>query len=116
MKDNLGGAIWRLAIFLTVCVFGIFAMYAVFGQLRFQSEKTYNALFTNVTGLEINQFVRIAGVEVGKVTNISIEPDTTARVEFSADDSVVLTQGSPRGDPVRQPDRWSVHGARGWGR
>jgi phospholipid/cholesterol/gamma-HCH transport system substrate-binding protein len=94
VKDNLGGAIWRLAIFMTVCVLGIFAMFAVFGQLRFQSEKPYRALFTNVTGLEVDQFVRIAGVEVGKVTNITIQPDTSALVEFNADDSVVLTQGT----------------------
>ncbi|MGZ5393038.1 MAG: MCE family protein, partial [Mycobacterium sp.] len=94
MKDNLGGAIWRLAIFLVVCIFGIFSMYAVFGQLRFQSEKTYFALFTNVTGLEPENFVRIAGVEVGKVKKIEITDDTTARVEFYTDDSVVLTQGS----------------------
>ncbi len=94
MKDNLGGAIWRLAIFMTVCVLAIFAMFAIFGQLRFQSEKTYRALFTNVTGLEVDQFVRIAGVEVGKVKNVTIQPDTTALVEFNADDSVVLTKGS----------------------
>jgi phospholipid/cholesterol/gamma-HCH transport system substrate-binding protein len=94
VKDNLGGAIWRLAIFMTVCVLAIFAMFAIFGQLRFQSEKTYRALFTNVTGLEVDQFVRIAGVEVGKVKNVTIQPDTTALVEFNADDSVVLTKGS----------------------
>jgi phospholipid/cholesterol/gamma-HCH transport system substrate-binding protein len=94
VKDNLGGAVWRLAIFLTVCAFGIFAIFAIFGQIRFQSEKTYRALFTNVTGLEVDQFVRIAGVEVGKVKHIAIQPDTTALVDFGADDSVVLTQGS----------------------
>ncbi|MBJ7336343.1 MAG: MCE family protein [Mycolicibacterium sp.] len=79
---------------MTVCAFGIFALFAIFGQLRFQPEKTYRALFTNVTGLEVDQFVRIAGVEVGKVKNVSIQPDTTALVEFNADDSVVLTQGT----------------------
>jgi phospholipid/cholesterol/gamma-HCH transport system substrate-binding protein len=94
VKDNLGGAIWRLAIFLAVCSFGIFSMFAIFGQLRFQSEKTYNAQFTNVSGLKASDFVRIAGVEVGKVKNIKIEDDTTALVEFTADDSVVLTEGS----------------------
>jgi len=94
VRDNLGGAIWRLAIFLIVCAFGIFSMFAIFAQLRFQDEKTYNAQFVNVTGLEIGQFVRIAGVEVGKVKNITIQPDTTALVEFSADDSVVLTEGT----------------------
>ena len=52
------------------------------------------AEFTNVTGLEDGDFVRIAGVEVGKVKNVSIQPDTTALVEFTADRSVVLTEGS----------------------
>ncbi|BBZ59129.1 virulence factor Mce family protein [Mycolicibacterium monacense] len=94
MKDNLGGAIWRLAIFMVVCLFGMFAMFAIFAQLRFQSERTYRAVFTNVSGLEADQFVRIAGVEVGKVKAISIQPDTTVLVEFSADDTVVLTEGT----------------------
>ena len=78
-----------------MCLLGVFALYAVFGQLRF-GEKTnaYNAEFTNVTGLENGDFVRIAGVEVGKVNNISIQPDTTALVEFTADESVVLTEGN----------------------
>ena len=33
-------------------------------------------------------------MEVGKVKKISINRDATVRVEFSADDSVVLTEGS----------------------
>ncbi|OCB46274.1 mammalian cell entry protein, partial [Mycobacterium malmoense] len=36
----------------------------------------------------------IAGVEVGKVRKISIQDDGTAVVDFSADDTVVLTEGS----------------------
>ena len=47
-----------------------------------------------MTGLEVGDFVRIAGVEVGKVKKVAIQPDTTALVEFSADASVVLTEGS----------------------
>jgi phospholipid/cholesterol/gamma-HCH transport system substrate-binding protein len=94
MRDNLGGAVWRLTIFLIVCGLGLFALLAIFAQLRFQAEKTYSAEFTNVSGLINGDFVRIAGVEVGKVKKISIKPDTTALVEFSADDSVVLTEGS----------------------
>jgi phospholipid/cholesterol/gamma-HCH transport system substrate-binding protein len=89
----LGPAAWRLAIFTVVCLMGMFALFAVFAQLRFQREQTYRAEFTNVSGLEEGQFVRIAGVEVGKVKHIAIEPDTTVAVDFTADDSVVLTEG-----------------------
>ncbi|CDO31122.1 MCE family protein [Mycolicibacterium porcinum] len=94
MKDNLRGALWRLAAFGAVCMFGIFAMYAVFGQMRFQKEQTFNAEFTDVSGLQSGNFVRIAGVEVGKVKDIRLKPDTTAVVKFATDDTVVLTEGT----------------------
>lgn len=94
MKENLRGVLWRVAIFLVVCVMGIFAIVAVFGQLRFDDEDTYNALFTNVSGLKDGNFVRVAGVEVGKVKTITVRDDTTVDVEFAVDKSVVLTEGN----------------------
>jgi len=95
MRENLRSVIVRLAIFLVVCLLGVFGLYAVFGQLRFgEKTHTYRAAFSNVTGLETNDFVRIAGVEVGQVKKVAIQPDTTAMVEFTADQSVVLTEGS----------------------
>ena len=69
-------------------------MMMIFAELRFQGEKTYRALFTDVSGLAQNDFVRIAGVEVGKVKKISIEPSSIVAVEFSADDSVTLSEGT----------------------
>ena len=91
---NLRGAAWRLGIFLAVCLLGAFVLVTVFGQFRFQAGKNYFAAFTNVSGLKDGDIVRIAGVEVGKVQKISVNRDATVRVEFSADDSVVLTEGS----------------------
>ena len=74
MTANWRSAAVRLGIFLAVCLVGVFALYAVFGQLRFgEKANTYKAEFLNVTGLENGDFVRIAGVEVGKVKNISIQ-------------------------------------------
>jgi phospholipid/cholesterol/gamma-HCH transport system substrate-binding protein len=94
VRDQLAGVIWRLSAFVIVCVLGIVALLMVFAQLRFQDERTYRAEFTDVTGLSGGNFVRIAGVEVGKVKNITIEPNSLVIVEFSADDSVVLTEGT----------------------
>jgi phospholipid/cholesterol/gamma-HCH transport system substrate-binding protein len=93
VKDNLGGAIWRLTIFVVVCLLGMFALFAVFGQLRFEKEHDYRAQFANVTGLKGGDFVRIAGVEVGKVQDIAVNDDGTLTVDFTADDTVVLTEG-----------------------
>jgi phospholipid/cholesterol/gamma-HCH transport system substrate-binding protein len=94
VRDNLFSAVWRLGVFLIVCAVGAFALFAIFAQLRFAGGKTYNAQFTNVSGLKNGDFVRIAGVEVGKVEKISIDRDSTVLVKFSADDSVVLTKGT----------------------
>ncbi len=94
MKENLRGAILRVGVFLAVCTLGLLAMLAVFAQLRFETEKTYTAEFHTVSGLENGNFVRIAGVEVGKVRNITIRDDGIALVDFGIDASVALTEGS----------------------
>jgi phospholipid/cholesterol/gamma-HCH transport system substrate-binding protein len=94
MPTKLRGELWRLGVYATVCLVGILLIFATFAQLRFEKAVTYAAVFTNVTGLQNGNFVRIAGVEVGKVKNISVQHDATVRVEFSVDDSVVLTEGN----------------------
>jgi phospholipid/cholesterol/gamma-HCH transport system substrate-binding protein len=94
VREKLGGVIWRLGIFVVVCLLGTFALLTLFAQLRFQKETSYRADFTNVSGLQAGDFVRIAGVEVGKVQNITLNDQRLAVVEFTADDSVVLTEGS----------------------
>ena len=94
MRDNLSGAVARLAVFVVVCLLGMFALLAIYAQFRFDTGRTYTAIFSNVSGLANGNFVRVAGVEVGKVTHISVTSDNTASVQFSANDSAVLTEGS----------------------
>ncbi|MGB3483155.1 MAG: MCE family protein [Mycobacterium sp.] len=94
MKTELAGVIWRLGAFLSMCGLGTFVLVMVFAQLRFGDEVAYRAEFVNVSGLERGNFVRIAGVEVGKVKGISVNPESRAVVEFAIDDSVILTEGS----------------------
>ncbi|GAB7142379.1 virulence factor Mce family protein [Mycobacterium riyadhense] len=94
MRENLRGVLVRLAVFLTVCLLTAVLLVAVFGEVRFGEGKTYYAEFANVSNLRQGKLVRIAGVEVGKVEKISINPDATVRVEFTADNSVILTEGT----------------------
>jgi len=95
MRENFRGTVWRLSAFVAVCVLGGFALVMVFGQLRVSgSEQTYKAVFSTVSGMSGGNFVRIAGVEVGKVKHISINKDGNAVVEFAVDDSVVLTDAT----------------------
>jgi phospholipid/cholesterol/gamma-HCH transport system substrate-binding protein len=45
-----------------------------------------------VNGVRHGNFVRVAGVEVGKVSKITVNPDATVRVKFGADPTVALTE------------------------
>ena len=94
MRQSLIGTLWRVGAFLAVCTLGIVAIIAIYGQLRYQPEKTYNAVFSSVSGLKDGNFVRVAGVEVGKVKKITLREDATVNVEFAADTSVLLTEGT----------------------
>ncbi|MGI9164059.1 MAG: MCE family protein [Mycobacterium sp.] len=94
MKRNVIAAAWRFAVFAAVCLVGGFALLSIFAQFRFGQETPYRARFTNISGLTTGDFVRIAGVEVGKVKKITFEPDATLTVDFGTEKSVVLTEGS----------------------
>jgi phospholipid/cholesterol/gamma-HCH transport system substrate-binding protein len=94
MRSDLPGVVARLGVFTAVCAAGTFALIMVFAQLRFAPATTYKATFVNVSGLAEGQFVRVAGVEVGKVGRIVVDDDNTATVEFTADGSVPLTEGT----------------------
>jgi phospholipid/cholesterol/gamma-HCH transport system substrate-binding protein len=91
---SLRGTLIRVVIFLMLCTLGWFVMVATFGELRFGGESKYRAVFANVSGLQTGDFVRIAGVEVGKVEKLEVQDDSTVVVEFAADNSVVLTEGN----------------------
>ena len=94
MRATWRGAIWRLGIFLTVCLLGVFALFAVFAQLRFEKAKDYQAEFTNVSGLEARRFRPHRRCR-GRQGQRSAQPGRQhGLVEFTADDSVVLTEGS----------------------
>lgn len=94
MRDDLTGAVWRLGVFVVVCALGAAALLMVFAQLRFQDENVYRAEFIDVSSLAEGDFVRIAGVEVGKVKKITIVSDSLVAVDFTADNTVVLTDGT----------------------
>jgi phospholipid/cholesterol/gamma-HCH transport system substrate-binding protein len=94
MRKRTIRALTRVALFTAVCLVFVFALVTVFGQFRFDSRATYNATFTNVSGLKGGNFVRIAGVEVGKVKSMTLHKDGTVNVEFSVDKNLVLTEGT----------------------
>src|SRR5258708_23723574 len=93
MRGSLAGTLWRLAIFMVICLLALFFLLASLAQLRFDSQQTYRAVFSNVTGLKDGNFVRIGGVEGGKIRKISLRDDATVTVAFAADNPVALPDG-----------------------
>ncbi len=94
MRRKLSGTITRVALFTTVCLVFTITLIAVFGQLRFEDRTGYQAVFTNISGLKSGNFVRIAGVEVGKVGDLTLHRDGTVSVGFAVEKGVRLTEGT----------------------
>ncbi len=88
------GAIARVVAFTVVSLAFVFVLVTVFGQFRFDSRTSYSAVFSNVSGLKGGNFVRIAGVEVGKVSDLKLEKDGTVHVDFAIDQGLRLTEGT----------------------
>ncbi|GBG40124.1 MCE family protein [Mycobacterium montefiorense] len=94
MRRKLSSIIARVAIFTVVCLLFTFTLVAVFGQLRFEDRTDYSAVFTNISGLKSGNFVRIAGVEVGKVGDLDLHRDGTVTVGFAIDRGIRLSEGT----------------------
>lgn len=84
----------RVVLFTAMCLVFTFVLVTVFGQFRFDTRATYHAVFVNVSGLKGGNFVRIAGVEVGKVREMTLQRDGTVSVEFDVDQNLPLTEGT----------------------
>jgi phospholipid/cholesterol/gamma-HCH transport system substrate-binding protein len=94
VRTTYRAALWRLGAFTTACAAVLFVLVVVFGQVRFDDSANYKADFNNIGGLETGNFVRIAGVEVGKVSKVSLLPDSKVRIQFDLDHRVVLTRAT----------------------
>jgi phospholipid/cholesterol/gamma-HCH transport system substrate-binding protein len=94
VRGNIRGTIARVAVYTAMSLALTFALVVVFGELRFDTRAPYHAEFTNISGLKSGNFVRIAGVEVGKVTGLSLHRDGTVTVDFAIDRSLTLTEGT----------------------
>ena len=62
----------KLIIFLVITAIFTYILGATIANSSYGATKTYSADFSDVTGLQLGDDVRIAGVRVGTVTNIEI--------------------------------------------
>ncbi len=80
----------KVSVFTVVMLLVSAGLVVVFGDFRFGSEGTYHATFTDVSRLKAGQKVRIAGVPVGVVQGISLNPDNSIDVKFGVDKRYTL--------------------------
>jgi phospholipid/cholesterol/gamma-HCH transport system substrate-binding protein len=83
MKGNrtlLNVGIFTVAMLLVAAM-----LVVVFGEFRFSSESKYHATFLDASRLKAGQDVRIAGVPVGSVGAVTLNPDNTVDVAFEVD-------------------------------
>ncbi|BBY75249.1 mammalian cell entry protein [Mycolicibacterium parafortuitum] len=79
-----------VSVFTVVMLVVAAALIVVFGEFRFASEDKYHAKFENASRLKAGQDVRIAGVPVGTVEGLKLNPDNSVDVEFTVNDRYQL--------------------------
>lgn len=80
----------KVSVFTATMLLVAAGLVVVFGDFRFGPESTYHATFTDVSRLKSGQKVRIAGVPVGAVSDVKINPDNTIDVTFGIDQRYAL--------------------------
>jgi phospholipid/cholesterol/gamma-HCH transport system substrate-binding protein len=82
-----------LALVLVTAMMGA-VLVVIFDNLQFQPQHTYRALFTDVSGLAAGDDVSAAGVVVGRVDSLTLQPDNEVLVTFTASDAVPVTRST----------------------
>lgn len=86
------GDLVKLILFLVAAGLMASYVYVIQGGVRDGERSDYRAAFTDVSGLEVGDEVRVAGVHVGKVQSIKIRPDSSVIVGFNLLDTIEPTR------------------------
>ena len=88
------GTLLKFTTFAVVMVVLTAFLFVIFGQVRTGTTNGYSAVFTDASRLKTGNTVRVAGIRVGTVRDVSLQADRTVLVKFDADRNVVLTTGT----------------------
>ena len=100
LRGRSGRQLVKLGVYSVVCLAVLAGLVARIGNVDFFADRTaYSAAMPDVTGLQVNDAVKVAGVDVGKVTGMEIHRGQ-AVVSFQIDPDVRLT------DQTRVGVRW----------
>jgi phospholipid/cholesterol/gamma-HCH transport system substrate-binding protein len=77
----------KLGSFVVVMLLVFTALVVVFSKYRSGSTNEYTAVFTSASALKSGSSVEIAGVEVGSVSEVSLDRDNQAVIRFTVGDT-----------------------------
>jgi phospholipid/cholesterol/gamma-HCH transport system substrate-binding protein len=80
----------KVGIFTVTMLLVAVGLVVIFGEFRFGPSYTYHANFIDATRLKGGQKVRIAGVPVGSVKDVKLNPNNTVDVAFTVDKRYTL--------------------------
>lgn len=84
----------KFGTFATVMVMLTAALFAIFGDYQGGSTAAYSAVFVDASDLHTGNSVRVAGIRVGTVRKVALQADKKVVVNFDADRTVKLTNGT----------------------
>lgn len=90
LDKKTSGDLVRLLIFVLTTTLATGVLVATIGNLSFGAKREYQAIFTDATGVNVGDDIRIAGVKVGTVRGVEIVDDVRAEVTFQVDETVEL--------------------------
>lgn len=93
-RDNalaVTGPLIKTIIFAVVGFVILAVLWIQFGQIQFNSSKTYSAIFTTSAGMQPASSVTANGVQVGRVDSVELYHNNEAKVVFTVDASLPLS-------------------------
>jgi phospholipid/cholesterol/gamma-HCH transport system substrate-binding protein len=88
------GAFVKLVIFIVATTMATGVLVVLIGNITFQHSHHYKAVFSDATGVNPGDDVRIAGVKVGSVKKVEVVDRTRALVSFTVAKSSIVTKSS----------------------
>lgn len=88
------GMLVKFVIFAAIMAVLTGFLFITFAQYRTGSTNGYSAVFTDASRLRAGDSVRVAGIRVGTVNDVSLRADRKVLVDFDADQDIKLTSGT----------------------
>ena len=84
------------------------SLFFIFGQFRNGPTHGYSAIFTDASQLKTGDSVRVAGIRVGTVNAVSLQPNNSVLVDIRRRRRRRAHDGQQGGRALSQPGRGSL--------